>query len=240
MTSATQSKENNSVSVKSEKKNKSSEVTKKTKSAKSVEPVNTEPVTATEPVTEPVTEPATESVNTESVTESVPKVVKSVKSAKGGAKKVKKVAPVAESVKKTSGKSKQVKTAENKTGGNLETEASGEEIINGKRQRSFKVKLPGSSEFTGRFTGLTPYQAGNKALSKYFRTNQTVKPSNTITLEIQESTRNSRKGTYMYEGSRVKLETPVEYVINDGDNQRTIVKEFKNKLIKKKKLDASA
>jgi hypothetical protein len=106
---------------------------------------------------------------------------------------------------------------------------------NDKKQRSFKVKLPGSNDFTGRFTGLTPYQAGNKALSKYFRTNKTVKPNKTITIEIQESTRNSKKGTYTYEGSRIKLEIPVEYIIKDGDNERTIVKEFKNKLIKKKK-----
>jgi hypothetical protein len=127
------------------------------------------------------------------------------------------------------------KDVEPKKGGATESET------NDRKQRSFKVKLPGSADFSGRFTGLTPYQAGNKALSKYFRTNTTVKPNKTITIEIQESTRNSKKGTYTYEGSRIKLEIPVEYEIRDGDNIRKIVKEFKNKLIKKKKtVEASA
>jgi len=104
-----------------------------------------------------------------------------------------------------------------------------------KRQRSFKVKLPGASEFTGRFTGLTPYQAGNKALSKYYRTTDDT-TNNVITIEIQESTRNSKKGTYAYEGSRIKLDQPVAYTIKESNgNERVITKEFKNRLIKKKK-----
>ena len=40
-----------------------------------------------------------------------------------------------------------------------------------KPARSFKVKLPDSSVFEGRFTGLTPYQAANKALTKLYKLN---------------------------------------------------------------------
>ena len=96
--------------------------------------------------------------------------------------------------------------------------------------RSFKVLLPGSEEYTGRFTGLTPYQAANKALSKYYRENKGKTAQ--ISFTIKESTRASKRNVYPYEGKRIKLETPIEYTINGG---KTIVKRFKNKLKKIKK-----
>ena len=99
-----------------------------------------------------------------------------------------------------------------------------------RRVRSFKVRLPGNEDFEGRFTGLTPYQAANKALSKYFR--ETEKPQVEITFSICESTRKSRKATYTYVGRRQKLDIPVTYKIQDG---REIVKNFKNSLKKVKK-----
>jgi len=102
--------------------------------------------------------------------------------------------------------------------------------VSERRIRSFKVKLPGNEEFEGRFTGLTPYQAANKALSKYFR--ETKEPQVEITFSICESTRKSRKATYTYVGRRQKLESPVTYTIQDG---REIVKNFKNSLKKVKK-----
>lgn len=101
-----------------------------------------------------------------------------------------------------------------------------------RRVRSFKVKLPDKEEFEGRFTGLTPYQAANKALSKYFR--ETEKPKQEITFLICESTRKSKKSVYTYVGKRYQLEVPVKYTIQDG---REIVKNFKNSLKKVKKVD---
>jgi hypothetical protein len=98
--------------------------------------------------------------------------------------------------------------------------------------RSFKVKLPLKEDFEGRFTGLTPYQAANKALSKYFR--ETENPKQEITFEICESTRKSKKSVYTYIGKRYQLEVPVKYTIQDG---REIVKNFKNSLKKVKKVD---
>ena len=92
--------------------------------------------------------------------------------------------------------------------------------------RSFKVQLPGNEVYVGRFTGLTPYQAANKALSKYFR--ETKKPKPEIQFSIRESTRGSKRSTYTYNGEIQKLETPVEYTISNAKGEdRTIVKKFK-------------
>jgi len=106
---------------------------------------------------------------------------------------------------------------------------------NEKHIRSFKVRLPGSETFEGRFTGLTPYQAANKALSKYFREGE--RTDNDVTFSICESTRKSKKSVYTYVGKRHKLEVPVKYSIQDG---REIVKNFKNTLKKVKKSENQA
>ena len=106
------------------------------------------------------------------------------------------------------------------------------ETPSGRRARSFKVLLPTSSQYEGRFTGLTPYQAANKALSKYYR--ETNKPKKEIQFSIRESTRGSKRSVYTYTGRREKLKVPVEYSIKDG---RTIVKHYKNRLIKVKKAE---
>lgn len=106
-----------------------------------------------------------------------------------------------------------------------------------KAQRSFKVRLPGSETFEGRFTGLTPYQAANKALSSYYRANPKSKVS-LITFTIKESTRGSKRNEYTYNGKREKLSTPVEYTIKGADGiPRTITKAFKNRLTKVKKAE---
>ena len=114
----------------------------------------------------------------------------------------------------------------------LETENDHED--GDKKVRSFKVKLPGNEMFNGRFTGQTPYQAANKALSKYFRDNGDKKTQ--ITFTIKESTRQSKRSEYSYQGERKKLDTPIEYSIKDanGENKK-IIKQYKNSLKKIKK-----
>ena len=112
------------------------------------------------------------------------------------------------------------------------TEAT-EPLVDGERHiRSFKVKLPGYEGFEGRFTGLTPYQAANKALSKYFRESEAQGAE--VTFSICESTRKSKKSVYTYVGRRHQLEVPVRYTIQNG---REIVKNFKNSLKKVKKTE---
>ena len=111
-----------------------------------------------------------------------------------------------------------------------------EDIDSKKQIRSFRVKLPLSDTYVGRFTGLTPYQAANKALSKYFRASDNIISS--IVFDICESTRNSKKSVYSYVGSREKLEMPVTYDIKDKKTNETrqIVKSYKNILKKIKKI----
>jgi hypothetical protein len=113
-----------------------------------------------------------------------------------------------------------------------ETVTETEQTGSGKKVRSFKVRLPGNETYEGRFTGLTPYQAANKALSKYYR--ETKSPKKQIQFTIRESTRGSKRGTYTYNGQREKLTIPVEYSIKDG---RTITKNYKNRLTKVKKAE---
>ncbi len=112
-----------------------------------------------------------------------------------------------------------------------------EEAESGKR--SFKAKLPESDKFEGRYTGLTPYQAANKALSKYYR-EHSDNAANEITFSIRESTRGSKRSEYTYNGRREKLAVPVEYTIKGKDGDRTVVKEYKNRLTKVKKADSTA
>jgi hypothetical protein len=163
---------------------------------------------------------------------SAKKVAASTKSKQtGGAKTVaKKATPAKKPVTK---KAASTKKAPAKTAAKAAaTPAQEGGVTKTKVTRSFKVQLPGSEEYSGRFTGSTPYQAANKALSKYFRV--TEKPKPVVTFSIRESTRGSKHNVYTYEGHRVKLETPVTYTIGEGN---TITKHHKNQLKKVKKAD---
>lgn len=181
---------------------------------------------ATEVVTQVQTE-ATASVE----------VVPKVKTQRGGKKteKTEKAEKKEATEAKTSQKGGRKAKAKAKVEKKETTETKEDDENGDKHVRSFKVKLPNSETFEGRFTGLTPYQAANKALSKYFRE---VKNATTeVTFSICESTRNSKKNVYTYNGSRHQLEVPVKYTIQDG---REIVKNFKNSLKKIKKTTTPA
>lgn len=150
---------------------------------------------------------------------------KQVRQAKGGKSKVQKA-------------TKMSKTTKDTKGGKSDDEK--EEETGDKRMRSFKVRLPGDEDFSGRFTGLTPYQAANKALSKFYRDN---KESNAtvVTFTIKESTRGSKRSEYVYNGKREKLAEPVKYPIQNKEGEvKTITKSFKNKLTKVKKTELAS
>jgi hypothetical protein len=108
---------------------------------------------------------------------------------------------------------------------------------NDTKTRSFKVQLPEEQEYTGRFTGLTPYQAANKALSKFFRNSDNTNISaDHIVFSIKESSRGSKRSTYTYKGTRIKLEKAITYTIKSASGEeRVITKQYKNQLIKIKK-----
>lgn len=160
---------------------------------------------------------------------------KSVSNSKGGSKSVSKSVKGKKTVAKKAVAKKTVakKTAAKKT---VAKKSVASKVVVKKtverKVRSFKVLLPGNEEYSGRFTGLTPYQAANKALSKYYRETKNAKSG--IKFSIKESTRGSKRGTYTYSGSREKLETPITYEIDDG---RVITKRFKNRLTKVKKAE---
>ena len=111
--------------------------------------------------------------------------------------------------------------------------------ITKKSNRSFKVKLETEGPQYGRYNGDSPYQAANKALSEIIRNrvknNQPT--SEDIVFYLVESTKGSGKKAHQYIGKRIKLDTPVSYVVKNGDREQTIIKEFKNVLRKIKKND---
>jgi hypothetical protein len=193
------------------------------------------PVVENTPVVE-----VTPVVETPVVQKAGAKKAPAAKKAEPAAKKAepaaKKAEPAETSVvaKKTKGVAKKaaVKKAEPKAEPTEDVEDDG-------KTRSFKVKLPGSTdeEFTGRFTGLTPYQAANKALSKFFRNNENNNlSSEPVVFSIKESTRGSKRHTYTYKGLRVKLDQAITYTIKSASGEeRVITKQYKNQLIKIKK-----
>jgi hypothetical protein len=110
-----------------------------------------------------------------------------------------------------------------------------------RRRRTFKVMLPNSETFEGRFIGISPYQAANKALSKYYK--ETKKPAKQIRFQLRESTRGRtrRNVVHTYDGSRQKLKTPIEYTIKSTDGEeKVITKNYKNHLVKVKKAELAA
>lgn len=72
--------------------------------------------------------------------------------------------------------------------------------------RNFKIveqdcKLPDG--YKGHFESKTPYAAAKKAIAAIYRQSNTRKE--TIQFTIQETTKDSAKNQYMYEGKKVKL-----------------------------------
>ena len=105
-----------------------------------------------------------------------------------------------------------------------------------RRSRSFKVKEDGEDKAYGRYTGESPYQAANKALSELIRKrNKDGKTTQSkIEFTLIESTKGSKHREHQYVGKRLKLKTPIEYQTKDGV---TVTKKFKNELRKVKKSD---
>ena len=223
--------------------NRKSKASKKssTKVAEPVAPVEqvAAPVEVVEQVAAPVEQPAKKSKS------------RSRKSAKVTEPVVEQAAPV-EQVAAPS-KARKTRAPKRKVVEQTETEvqvtealtevATETETVGGRRVRSFKVMLPESENYEGRFTGLTPYQAANKALSSYYKAckkNGTTALSE-LEFSIRESTRSSAHKVYTYRGARVPLDTPVEYTIKQQDGtERVITKEYKNRLTKVKKAELAS
>ena len=100
-------------------------------------------------------------------------------------------------------------------------------------KRSFKVKLNADTPAYGRFSGVSPYQAANKALSgiNKAKTDAGEDPTEEITFYLIESTLKSKKRVHQYHGRRIELDKPVKYIVNGTP----IIKYYKNALKKIKK-----
>ena len=154
---------------KSKNKSKMKNNQKKSTVSKKVQPVVEQAVQPGPVVDAPVVE---EPVVEESVVAAAP-----VKQKGGAARKGKSKKQTKTPAKATETETEQVTEAFTET-------ATATETTETRNTRSFKVLLPNSSEYVGRFTGLTPYQAANKALSKYYReTNKPRKQENKSTHE---------------------------------------------------------
>ena len=105
-----------------------------------------------------------------------------------------------------------------------------------KKVRYFKYKL-NNEDPHGRFTGSSPYQAASKVLSEIVKKdNNNTKKNYKFTLI--ETTKNSKKKQYQYEGKRIKLKKPIQYTIQKGGGEKKVMKkEFKNQLRKIKKYE---
>lgn len=217
--------------VKGKSKAKVEDVTVAPDKVEDVEPVKVEDVTPVKVKGKTKGKSKVEDEDKQDELEEVKEVVQKAGGSKSKADKTTKADKTAKAEKTTKADEKPKQT-KSETETTIEGEADIEKGI-----RSFKVQLPGTEDYIGRYTGLTPYQAANKALSKYFRENKTIKSiQNEITFSIRESTRGSKRSTYTYNGKREKLVIPVKYSINGPDgNAREIVKEYKNKLTKVKK-----
>ena len=105
-----------------------------------------------------------------------------------------------------------------------------------KKTRSFKVKLSEDEKAYGRYTGDSPYQAANKALSELIRkkksTSKSEKALGKINFTLIESTKGSKHKSHDYVGKRVALKIPITYKTKDGVE---VTKKFKNELRKLKK-----
>jgi hypothetical protein len=101
-------------------------------------------------------------------------------------------------------------------------------------KRSFKVKLDADTPAYGRFSGVSPYQAANKALSGINKAKADTEgedPTEEITFYLIESTLKSKKRVHQYRGKRIELDEPVVYTVNGTE----IIKYYKNALKKIKK-----
>jgi len=104
-----------------------------------------------------------------------------------------------------------------------------------KKSRSFKVKGLNGDKDGGRYTGDSPYQAANKALSEIIRRKIKIGEhvgGGKINFTLVESTKGSNHKEHSYIGKRIKLKKPSVYETKDGVK---LVKKYKNELRKVKK-----
>lgn len=103
-----------------------------------------------------------------------------------------------------------------------------------KKQRYFKCIYNG--ETFGRYSGLKPKQAANKALTSIIKANGGNNEciGKKFKFEMIECTRGGKRKVSLYEGKREKLKEPLEVKIKGEEGEKKIVYNYSNKLHKVK------
>ena len=110
------------------------------------------------------------------------------------------------------------------------------------KRRYFKCSSVGGNDGVfGRYAGLKPKQAANKAFTAIIKANggNTTCVGKPFKFTLMECTRGSRCKVHSYEGVRTQLQTPVVVTIksNDGQHVKNIEYKYVNKVKKIKLLD---
>lgn len=151
-----------------------------------------------------------------------PKVAEPVKATK-------KATPAKKGTKKAVTKKPAAKPAQ--TGGD------GSETTEDKNKRFFKLVSSTGESPAGRFSGMKPKQAANKALTTILKNLKDLgeKCEGKFKFSIVECTRGSKHKQYFYEGERVALDEPTEVEIKKEDGSTdTITYHYSNKVYKDK------
>ena len=114
-----------------------------------------------------------------------------------------------------------------------------------KSKRTFKI-VGADGIASSRFTGSTPKQAADKALTQLYRRAVDAGTANEsgvheIDFTIKETTRGSKGKEFNYHGKREELKEPKQYTIKSGDKERviTIRNEFTTRVNRSKNATAS-
>lgn len=100
--------------------------------------------------------------------------------------------------------------------------------------RYFRCIIDGKT--FGRYTGVKPKQAANKAFTAVIRANggSTTCINKEFKFQLVECTRGGKKSSHYYEGVRKLLDKPVKVKINNAGNPKEIVYKYTNKIKKTK------
>ncbi|AYV78166.1 MAG: hypothetical protein Edafosvirus6_15 [Edafosvirus sp.] len=110
------------------------------------------------------------------------------------------------------------------------------DIVNDKDYYSPKLRyfrLLSDTGTEGRFCGLKPKQAANKAFTSLIKSNK-YKNGEDVKFKIQECTRGSKKRQFTYSGKRTKLDNPIHIQIGSAvnGNAKIITYNYSNEIQK--------
>lgn len=99
-----------------------------------------------------------------------------------------------------------------------------------KEQKIRYFKCIFNNQEFGRYSGRTPKQAANKALTSIIKSNGGNKKcvGNKYNFVLRECTRGYKSKEKKYEGSRIKLDKPI--IVNIKDGNKVIHYEYLNKV----------